>query len=109
MAERLQEQKLAIELYAFRYKKDLVLEQSQWDLLSSLIEVLRPFYAATNQICSSPLSAQLPIARLLYDDDSISRVPVESELYFGIEATREILAKKFFPLEEDRFSIPAFF
>jgi hypothetical protein len=70
---------------------------------------LRPFYAATNQICSSPLSAQLPIARLLYDDDSISRVPVESELYFGIETTREILAKKFFPLEEDRFSIPAFF
>jgi hypothetical protein len=84
-------------------KRDaFILSEDQWDLMAALVQILRPFYDATNQVCSATatLSSQLAIAHLLYNDDSLSNAP--ENLKPTVQSIRNLISEKFFALENSR-------
>ena len=68
MAQRLLEQKEAIDIYLVKHKKrHLKLKHQEWSLLEKMVKVLKPLAAASKQMCRNdePISIQYPVARAL--------------------------------------------
>lgn len=98
MGERLLEQRPALEMYCARFQPKLNLDEEEWELLARLIKLLSPIDSASREMCkdSSPISVQLPIAKIL--SRNLSEMDGEG-LYDVKECMLRLLNEKFFRLE----------
>ncbi|KAH7668172.1 Zinc finger BED domain-containing protein 4 [Aphelenchoides avenae] len=70
MVHRLLDQRLAIDSYCVNNRRDLLLSVPDWEVLTEIEQLLRPFMEYSKMVCtdSSPLGVQLTVAKAMEAD-----------------------------------------
>lgn len=100
MAQRLLEQRTAVELYSLHHQRDINLSDSEWSVLAMLVRLLEPIEQATKDMCcdDSPLSVQFPIYKLLSAQLNEIDAPLQYKELLILH-----LSKRFSQLEHKKF------